>query len=326
MSAMPKVLDHYDDAGLLLRRTFDGKAIPPIIKTAADLSNSRARHDDDYALVYQGAFGKEYRLPVVDAGNALASALYFAEYGDQLPKEHQKVAAANLKSALESFGFDVPERLTKTAAIELGRSGEADNMTLEALFGVPDDTVEEVKGAFDSCSPRGKRRMMLQVKEAAAQLPDYMQDYGGSAVGTDFEAALDLRKLVVLDREATVQLKGLLEKSASTDPDLLANELELFDIEHNLTHLYGRILPDPYASVFGNDMARTLSKVASANSVEIDGRHYSADTIEAFAQSKAEHIKDVFGDDFAGEFTRSPVSVLASLPVTHQQALARMMG
>lgn len=325
MSKLPSVLDHYDDNGLLLRRTFDGKAIPPIIKTAADLTNARVRHDDDYALVYQGEYGKEYRLPVVDAGNALASALYFAEYGDKLPQEHQKVAAANLKTALESFGFEVPERLTKTATIELGRTGEADNMTLEALFGLPDNTVEEVKGAFDGFSPRGKRRMMLQVKEASAQLPEYMQDYGRSQIGTDLEASLDLRKLVVLEREATAQLKEMWEKSASMDPDLLASELELFDIEHNLTHLYGRIIPDPYASVFGTGMAQAV-KTASANSVEIDGRHYSADTIEAFAHGKSEHIKDVFGDDFAGEFSRSPVSVLASLPVTHQQALARMMG
>lgn len=323
MSKFPSVLDHYDDGGLLLRRTFDGKAIPAIIKTAADMSNARARHDDDYALVYQGEYGKEYRLPVADAGNAVASALYFAEYGDKLPAEHQKVAAANLKTALESFGFEVPEQLTKTATIELGRTGEADNMTLEALFGLPDNTIEEVKGAFDGCSPRGKRRMMLQVKEASAQLPDRMTDYGRSEIGPDFETALDLRKLVVLEKEAAEQLKQLLEKSASADPDLLANELELFDIEHNLTHLYGKVLPDPYASVFGTSLA---VKTASASALEIDGRHYSPDTIEAFASKSADRIKDAFGDDFADEFSRSPVSVLASLPVTHQQAIVRMIG
>lgn len=325
MSKLPSVLDQYDDNGLLLRRTFDGKDIPAIIKTAADLSNPRVRHDDDYALVYQGEYGKEYRLPVADAGNALASALYFAEYGDKLPAEHQKVAAANLKIALESFGFEVPERLTKTATIELGRTGEADNMTLEALFGLPDNTIEEVKGAFDGCSPRGKRRMMLQVKEASAQLPGYMQDYGRSEIGTDLEASLDLRKLVVLEKEATAKLKELLEKSASMDPDLLASEIEVFDIEHNLTHLYGKVLPDPYASVFGTGFGQAV-KTASAGPLEIDGRHYSPDTIEAFASRSAERIKDTFGDDFADEFSRNPVSVLASLPVTHQQAIARMIG
>jgi hypothetical protein len=324
MNKFPNVLDHYDDNGLLLRRTFDGKDIPAIIKTAADLSSVRVRHDEDYALVYQGEYGKEYRLPVADAGNAVASALYFAEYGDRLPQEHQKVAAANLKIALESFGFDVPERLTKTATIELGRTGEADNLTLEALFGLPDNSLEEVKGAFDDCSPRGKRRMMLQVKEASAKLPQHMQDYGRSELGTDLEASLDLRKLATgMDRDAVAQLKSLMEKAASMDPDLLANEIELFDLEHDLTRLYGRTIPDPYASVFGTSLT---IKTASASSLEIDGRHYSADTIEAFAQNGADRVKDAFGDDFAGEFSRSPVSVLASLPVTHQQAIARMMG
>lgn len=324
MSTFPRVLDHYDDNGLLLRRTFSGQEVPAIIKTAADLSNARQRHDDDYALVYQGTFGKEYRLPVADAGNAVASALYFAEYGDSLPPEHRKVAAANIKTALESFGFDVPEQLTKTATIELGRTGESDDMALEALFGLPDNTLEEVKDAFAGCSPRGKRRMMLQVKEASAVLPQNMQDYGRSEIGTDLEAALDLRKLATgLDHEAARQLKEILEKAASSDPDMLASEIELFDIEHDLTRLYGRRIPDPYASVFGTGLT---TKTASASSVEIDGRTYTADTIEAFAQRDHDRLKDAFGEEFTGEFSRSPVTVLASLPVTHQQAIARMMG
>lgn len=319
------IVDHYDDNGLLLRKTFNGNNAPAIIKTAADLSDSRVRHEADYALTYDTPFGREYKLPVVDAGNTLASALYFAEYGDKLPPQHRKTAAANLKNALESFGFQAPDELTKTAAIELGYTGEAETASLEQLFGVTDDdAMEVVQGAFDGFSPRGKRRMMMKMKEASVQTGTNMDDYARSELGTDLEMALDLRKLCVLEKEATVQLASLLEKSASMDPDKLASEIEMFDLEHSLTHLYGRIIPDPYASVFGTTLA--IEKNASAMAVEVDGRTYSPDTIQAFAHNSADRVKDAFGDDFAEEFTRNPVAVMHSLPVTHQQAIARMIG
>jgi hypothetical protein len=324
MTRLPKVLDHYDDNGLLLRRTFGSHPVPPLIKTASDMSVARQKFDDDYALVVQTEYGREFKLPVVDAGNTLASALYFAEYGTGLEPALRKTAAANLKAALESFGFDVPDELTKTAAVELGYSGEADDISLEALFGVtPSDTMEVVRDAFDSVSPRGKRRMMLRVKEAGVSIPDDLADYGRDTVGTDFGMALELRALVLMDTEANVKLASIRAQSTeSADPERLAEELDLFDREHKITHLYGKRIPDPFASVYGTTLH---VKEAAANHVEVDGRHISAEAIRGLADTRADALRETFGDDFTEQFSRDPVVVMASLPVTHQQALARMI-
>ena len=168
MKKIAKILDHYDDGGLLLRRTFSERGMPPVIKTAADLSTPSSRNGEDYAACVSTPSGAQYRYPCADAGNTLMSAVYFAEYGHQLGDELQKEAAQKLNNALVSFGFTPPDELSKTAAMELGYSGEAEDRGLEALFvfSGADDPLEIVEGAFDTCSPRGKRRIMLQVKEA----------------------------------------------------------------------------------------------------------------------------------------------------------------
>lgn len=322
MANLPRVIDHYDDGGILLRTTFaDG--VPPIVRTAINASASFQKHAQDYALVYLGDAGREYKLPVMDAGNAIASAIYFAEHGRGLPPEMQKVAAANLKTALEGYGYDVPDRLTKTAAMELGYSNESQDMSLATLFGVTaDDPMREMKDAFDSCSPRGKRQMMLQVKEAGVALPEGLADYAGTQLGTDLHMAVELRKLAVMDKTASAQLEALLEKSASTDPETLASEIGLFDIEQGITHMYGKIFPDPYASVFGTTMRE---KVAAA-SIEVDGRTYEVSTVEDFARKSGSQISETFGEGFAAEFAKDPVAVMASLPVDNKRAIARMIG
>lgn len=324
MTQLPQVLDHYDDNGQLLRRKFANTPIPAIIKTAADMSVAKRKFADDYALVCQTAHGQDFRLPVVDAGNSVASALYFAEYGDQLAPELRKVAAANLKAALESFGFQVPEELSKTAALELGYSGEAESASLEVLFGVTaDDPMEMVQDAFASCSPRGKRRMMMRVKEAGAQLPDDTADYARDEIGTDFDMALELRGLTLMDKAASADLARIkLAAADNVSPDLLASELEMFDLEHGLTHLYGKRIPDPYASVYGTTLQ---VKQASPQYVEVDGRSIPAEAIADLARDKADMVRDAFGDEFANQFEQDPVAVMHSLPVTHQQALARMI-
>ena len=142
------VLDHYDDEGLLLKKAFAERGVPVVIKTAVDMSDPHDRYKDDYALVVEGPRGNEYKYPVVDAGNTLASALYFAEKGSSLPAELQKTAAANIKKALETFGFTAPEELTKTASMELGYSGAADDNSLEALFGLKNDSSIEIIQVF----------------------------------------------------------------------------------------------------------------------------------------------------------------------------------
>tara|TARA_B100000131_G_scaffold166520_2_gene161002 strand:- start:2289 stop:3281 length:993 start_codon:yes stop_codon:yes gene_type:complete len=327
MTNLSGVYDQYDDGGLFLRKEIGSRGIPAIIKTASDLSSPARRFDDDYALVVGTGLGREYRYPVSDAGNTLVSAMYFSEYGDQLPEEMRKSAAIKIKGALESFGFDVPEQLTKTAAFELGYSGEGENMSLEKLFGVggEDDPMEIVEDAFDKLSPRGKRRLAMQVKEASATTPDRLEKYSGTSVGSDFSLAVDTRKLVLSGEDKHAELEGLRKKAFAegVNPEELAEELTLFDTVNEITHLYDRVIPDPYAAVFGNEIEKSASVLGP---VEIGGREYTQEAINSWSSSGGiDKIRESFGDDFASQFGTEPAVVLESLPSTHKQAIARMI-
>tara|TARA_Y100000310_G_scaffold334995_1_gene415983 strand:- start:14697 stop:15698 length:1002 start_codon:yes stop_codon:yes gene_type:complete len=328
MKKLPTVLDHYDDGGLLLRKEFAERGIPHIVKVAADLSASINTHADDYALVVDTPQGKAYKLPIIDAGNTIASALYFSEHGGDLPENLQKEAAQKLSAALTSFGFTPPEDITKTAAMELGYSGEAEDRSLESLFGVTkdDDQWEVVSDAFESCSPRGKRRLMLQVKEAGAfngLFTEDMADYARAELGSDFAMGLDTRKLAVLEGDGIAELEALMVKSASADPDQLAEDLADFDIRNNITHLYNKVIPDPYQTVFGTSVEKNAS---APQSLEIGGREYASNDIVSWVENGgSENLTSSFGEDFTSEFTSDPVAVLGSLPSTHKQAIARMI-
>lgn len=321
-------LDQYDDNGLFLRKELGSKPVPYVIKTAADLSSTVTHNEEDYALVVETPMGREYRYPCVDAGNTLASAMYFSEYGGGLPQEEQVKVAQNLNNALLSFGFTPPEVLTKTASLELGYSDHADNMSLESLFGVgPSDQYEVIEDAFNGCSPRGKRRLLLQVKEASAhlELPQHMQDYASESLGSDLKMSLDLRKLVVMDPAASEQLDSLLEKSAGVDVDSLASALYEFDIEQGITHLYNNLIPDPYASVLGTSIEKT-AQAGGDEVVEVGGREYSNSDLQAYAESSNNRLGEVFGEDFSQQFSEDPLNVFKSLPVTHRQAIAGMIN
>jgi len=327
MKDLPVVLDHYDDGGLLLRKEFSERGIPPIIKIAADLSENQAPKDGDYALVADTPQGRVHKFPILDAGNAVASAVYFSAHGAGLSENLQKEAAQKLSSALVSFGFTPPEDLTKTAALELGYSGEAEDRSLEELFGLSsDDQYEVVEDAFKACSPRGKRRLMLQVKEAGAfngLFTDDMIDYGRVELGSDFALGIDTRKLAVMEANGLAELETLLTKSASADADKLAEDLADFDIRYELTGLYNRVIPDPYQTVFGTSVEK---KASVDQPFEIGGREYTNDTVSHWVENGGSaRLTDAFGESFSDEFVSDPASVLSSLPAPHKQAIARMI-
>jgi len=324
---LPKVVDHYDDSGAFLRESIEGNEVPEVIKTAADLSKNASKNDSDYALVVDTLGGREHRYPVVDAGNTLASAMYLSKVASALPAELQKTAAEKINAALKVFGFTPTESLEKIASIELGFSGpgmETDR-SLESLFGVSQgDPTEVVKDAFDTASPRGKRRLMMQVKEAGLleHLSDELTDYAREEVGSDFNTGLDLRKIASLSAQATMELDAIKEKVASASPEDLVEDLTDFDIRHEVTHLYGKSILDPYATVFGTSVEKTAGV---SDGLEIDGVSYSSEDVNKFAENQSDTLTDVFGEDFVGQFKEDPVNVLGSLPITHKKAIARMI-
>lgn len=306
---LPLIVDRNDDHDQLLNKTFEEKGLPEIIKTAA-VTSSAAGNDTDFGLVLRGPTGNQYKYPLMDAGNALASALYFGEYGAQLPAAFQKTASAQISQALTAFGYDPPGDLVKIAADSLAEQRMSDELAFADMFGFDeDDQFEQLEGAFDGLSPRGKIRMAMTVKEASV------------TVGHNFLPAIDIRKMHLKTEEDLEELNGIKAKVASVTAVELAAELYQFDLDKGLTHLYHKHIPDAADSVFNSD----LIKQAAPGPVEIDGREYTADTIGSFAGNRKDTIVDAFGEDFYEQFSGSPRDVLDSLPITHKQALARMM-
>jgi hypothetical protein len=134
---------------------------------------------------------------------------------------------------------------------------------------------------------------------------------------------LDTRKLAVLEGDGIAELEALMVKSASADPDQLAEDLADFDIRNNITHLYNKVIPDPYQTVFGTSVEKNAS---APQSLEIGGREYASNDIVSWVENGgSENLTSSFGEDFTSEFTSDPVAVLGSLPSTHKQAIARMI-
>lgn len=303
------ILDRSDDKGAYLKELSEGSDGKLRLS-----SEARSPFAEDYALKLASDGTVEYRYQLTDASETVASAAYFHKFGHQLPKELQKEAAVAIKTALDSYGLMIPEELEKTAAMDLGLTYERPELTLESLFSGSD--VDIIGDAFDSCSPRGKRRLMLQVKEASALLGG--NSYSEEGFGSDVRLAFDLRELRVSD-EAKVELSGLLEKSASMEPEAVVRSLEAFDKKNQLCHLYGRFVPDPVESVYGQVVEKVASSVEAA--VDINGEPVNEGDFTQFVDSNYDALQTSFGEDFASQLKSDPVTVYNSLPVTYKKAI-----
>lgn len=113
------VLDVHDDVGGEVLRTFFPKHadIPECIKQAHALSAGERERlpDDDFALVLLDGDQKLRKYACIDEGNTRLAVLYFAANAHKLPEEAQKVAAANLVTACNWYGVEIPEELEKVA-------------------------------------------------------------------------------------------------------------------------------------------------------------------------------------------------------------------
>ena len=121
---LPKIVDHYDDSGAFLKEAIDGNRVPYVVKTAADLSNPSSRNDEDYALVVNTSSGKEYKYPIVDAGNTLPSTMYLSSMGSDLPVALEWIRTGRLRSFL-IFARMTRQRLLRMLSTPAAREENA---------------------------------------------------------------------------------------------------------------------------------------------------------------------------------------------------------
>lgn len=123
------VFDFYDDpSGELVKTAFPTlEDLPDLVKTAHILSPEErdVLRDEAFALIMSNEGKVLRKFACVDAGNTLLSCLYFEENAQRLPEEAVKVAALNLASFCNDFGFE-PTNFVKMAAA--GHSRTRDSM------------------------------------------------------------------------------------------------------------------------------------------------------------------------------------------------------
>jgi hypothetical protein len=325
---MPTVLDRYDDNDHLLRKVFRDKGIPELVTLSVDVREMRDPKLAEFAAeVVRDDGSVKLAYPLCDIGNTVASAIYFDEYGDDLPPAMRKTAAAKIVAALECFELAVPTNLSKTAMADAIEPHMSDEVVLDHLFGETEqrDIATDIEDLLRTASPHTRRRM---VKQAAAlgPLPESMDEwalYGRDTVGGNFLAAVELRKIELMSKTANAELDDLCKRASALSVDELADNLYTFDIDYGLTALYYSRIPDPFQSVLGSN----ITKVAEPEAVTFGDRRVAVQDLRSFSVDKAklEALETNYGPAFTGEFKNDPVDVFKSLPTSHQTVIANLI-
>ena len=100
-----------------------------------------------------------------------------------------------------------------------------------------------------------------------------------------------------------------------------AEELEEFDVSNQLVHLYSRLIPDPYASVYG----RSMEKAASAEGVEVNNDMLTEAEFSSLIGNNEASLTESFGETLVKQLQSDPVSVYNSLPTPHKKAIGNLL-
>lgn len=162
------------------------------------------------------------------------------------------------------------------------------------------------------------KNMVKRAEALGIEVSDVALKYGSEkyASPAELRMALDARKNVVdeVHQEVLNKIAGL---PATLSPDQYARLLSEFDKEASITHLYDSDVPDPFFSTFG------FRKVAEFSET-IGNMTVSAMDLEYLANKRLSLVKNVFTEDFAGEFLKNPVDLYKSLPTEQRKILGNM--
>jgi len=319
----PPILDHYDDHGAAFLRDLGSLPVPDFVKTAADMTSAQ-KHEADFALVADTVNGREYKFPVVDKGNTFLSAMYFEKTAHALPDDLRKQAATVLADALKDYGFAVPSYITDAVLSE--KTASAPMLAIEVEYANKKNVnpAQELVDEFAQIHPMARPEAARMLKQAGVVLPEAIACYARDAVGSDFEASIIARARFMLPEEAE-SIKDLVKVAHQVSVDELASELYEIDQEFGLTRFYDTKLADPYRSILGTELQSVREKTAKATSITIDDKVFTEDAIRDRAAKFGDKIDDLFGDMVSTQLVVAPIEVLGSLPVPHQQALARIL-
>jgi hypothetical protein len=356
MSYSAGIFDIYDDGGEALKSVLpDPLSIPEFVKTASSITQETS--DNLFALVMVEDQRVMKKFATADKGNTWLSALYFSLNKDSLPKEAQKVAAANLLMACEHYGIDPTSDIVALSGDHLPTTNLVDvsGKTLDTIKKASPTTTPEyavtlgngegvypindaasVKAADQYFSrhegqfePRVRREFAVKVAAAADKaglsLGDEILKYAGEGYSRGLQGHLDVRRHHIVEMDLSGDKRAEFDKLASArqsmDPTEFADTLYKFDQSVGLDRLYDRDIADPWYATF-NMLKIAKGSLPAPKSFDVAGHRVTEDDLRSLADDYKAMV-DFFGEAAARSFQADPVKIFSSMPLPQKKLVAR---
>lgn len=264
-------MDYYSDHGHLLTKIFLNRPLPDFVKNAAVDSG------DELSALPGTAFADAgmRQFPVHNPENIYVSAVYFqanpelrAKRADIWDKIRESATLFGIEGEIEKVARLIAEIETRKVAqevkpwaIEVKIEGQPQVIT---AYGKTASDLEDLEAKFltevGQVAFPFRSKVAAEILRVAGELGvdagDEIYKLAGEAIPdpdlmlSNIKArgvTVGFDKVGTLISDATL----ILEKRDFSAVDKLAADLDAFDREHGLTHLYGRKFPDPHRSVYG---------------------------------------------------------------------------
>lgn len=178
----------------------------------------------------------------------------------------------------------------------------------------PYDVLAYVEKNWDDLDPfeRHDAAVYLQKEGSAAGVlvPDHIHRYGGEQLNPRFESLMARRLDYVLDEDLRADYDRLGKMACAMDLNDVTDTLYLLDHQAHLTPRYGRMLPDPVLSVYGQEKQAEWSWNHGTDKVTEKQLHSFAS-----APYCKDNMGELFGDALCSKFRNDPVGTFKGLPL-----------
>jgi len=315
-------LDVLSDRGALLRRTFDGKEVPDIVKKAAGLNEATRAKLPETAFADEE--GREF--PIVDAGNALVSSLYFQDAVEKvaggapaLPSARMQKIAAKLVAAHRLFGL--PEI---TVFEKIAEAGIPEAVPVDSPQDDPEHLDRDMRHFVEKYAefrPENRRDRCCGFLKRATDLkvemvPQLVAHYGSANWNPEITGHLTLRYAMLKEAGKTGMLQVLedLAKRAGADevdPLAFADALHEFDKVAGLVEHYDTRVSDPFFATFG---------------IPLDPDNIQEQVKEAVVKFASGPDAAAFSADLLKSLKEKPLETLEALPEHTRNAVLHCAG
>ena len=166
-----------------------------------------------------------------------------------------------------------------------------------------------------------------RAKELEASLDkvasDTLATYAGSSYGDSVSTQIRIRQDLIQGKsDLTQALSKLAAHKDSTDPEVFAKALHMFDKKAGLTRYYDGYIADAFKATFGK-----FNKVAAHGYRWEDtqsGLSLSEEQLCKVAEEKYEKIKTYFGSTLADSLKKHGVAIFESLPIDAKTTIAKI--